>query len=81
MTDMTRDDLAPREPRVWLPGDTVPAGVAVIDEPGAADGGYWVATDKPSRYDRPVVEIRVPDVVAVATAVAGEQARRTGGAA
>lgn len=32
-----------REPRVWLPGDTVPAGVAVIDEPGCWDGGVWVA--------------------------------------
>jgi hypothetical protein len=75
---MSKDELImpSLEPRVWLPGDTVPAGVAVIDEPGAGDGGYWVATDMPARYDRPVIEIRVPDVAAVIAAVAAEEARR-----
>ena len=72
-------ELERREPRVWLPGDTVPAGVAVIDEPGCEDGGFWVAQPKlGSKFDRPVMEIQAPAPADFAAAVAAEQTRRAG---
>lgn len=69
---------ARRRPRVWLEGDTVPAGVAVIDEPGAQAGEFWVATDKPSRFDRDVLEVHVPDLETFTAAVAAEREHRAG---
>lgn len=66
-----RDLLGPapaqREPRVWLVGDTVPAGVTVTD-------GSWTSTVAHAyRPTVAVVEVLVPDFAA---AVAAEQARR-----
>ena len=65
------------EPRVWPPGDTVPAGVWFLDEFGdvtkSPTSGY-----RPDEMDEALVEVLVPDFAA---AVAAEQARRSGGAA
>jgi hypothetical protein len=75
----TRARMADRPPRVWLEGDTVPAGVAVIDEPGVEDGGFWTASDLPGLFDRPVVEVHPPTPGAFAAAVAAERERRAAG--
>ncbi len=60
-----------REPRVWLPGDTVPAGVWTVDAKGGLD--ISDAAREVWECDGPLVEVHMPDYAA---AVAAEQARR-----
>lgn len=72
--DAEREQLGgPREPRVWLPTDTVPGDVLVLTHAGPVLRGR----DLPIQRVHPVVEVLVPDFAA---AVAAERARRAGGA-
>lgn len=66
-----RDARAAREPRVWLPGDTVPAGVWVTGGPIEHDLVRQTKATHTARWA--LVEVLVPDFAA---AVAAEQARR-----
>ena len=68
-----RAEVAPR-PRVWLPGDTVPAGVWVQDVDGGLRLSGLVECD-----EGPYVEVQTPSESTMAAAVAAEQARRAGG--
>lgn len=62
-----------REPRVWLPGDTVPAGVWVVDGPVPDPRLVEEPEVVTEEWGWPVVEVLVPDYAA---AVAAEQSRR-----
>lgn len=57
-----------REPRVWLPGDTVPAGVVTRRDDDLQQAAVW-----PRATGTPLVEVAIPDYDA---AVAAERARR-----
>lgn len=62
----------PVQPRVWLPGDEVPAGVPVAYRGGQVSGPWGL----PWRTTETVIEVVVPDHTA---AEAAEQARRAAG--